>query len=240
MKVIYTVIFFSLPFSAVSQDSVSKKNGLKVISSITDYKNSIAHKPGFAIVDIKAVIPGIALDLRYAGTNNFTRQQLYPATSTTYLRGSAAKALKLVQEQLKRKGLGLKIFDAYRSYSATEAMWELVKDERYAADPKKGSGHNRGIAVDLTIIDLTTKKELDMGTGFDNFTDSARHDFKALPTAVIQNRMQLRRIMEKAGFSALETEWWHYSLPNVNEYGLLNLSFEQLKIVSRKGAKKQS
>jgi len=230
--------FFHCRFSAVSQDSVSTKYQLKVISNAADYKKSIAHKPGLAIVDIKAVIPVIALDLRYAGTNNFTRQQLYPATSTTYLRHSAAKALKLVQAQLKRKGLGLKIFDAYRPYSATEAMWELVKDERYAADPKKGSGHNRAVAVDLTIIDLATKKELDMGTGFDNFTDSAHHDFKALPVAVLQNRIQLRQIMEKTGFTALATEWWHYSLPNVNEYDLLNLSFEELKSGSRKGPKK--
>lgn len=235
MKVFYTVIFFIANFSAVSQDSVFNKYGLKVISSAADYKKSIAHKPGLAIVDIKAVIPGIALDLRYAGNNNFTRQQLYTAANSTYLRSRTAKALKLVQQLLKTKGLGLKIFDAYRPYSATEAMWELVKDERYAADPKKGSGHNRAVAVDLTIIDLATKRELDMGTGFDNFTDSAHHDFKALPEAVLQNRMQLRQLMEKAGFSALETEWWHYSLPNVNEYDLLNLSFEQLKTLSRKG-----
>ncbi|MBL0359393.1 MAG: M15 family metallopeptidase [Chitinophagaceae bacterium] len=228
MKVFYTIIFLSIVFSAASQDSVSNKYGLKVISSSAAYKKSIVQKPGLAMTDIKAAIPDIELDLRYAGSNNFTRRQLYPATKTTYLRRNAVMALKLAQLELKTKGLGLKIFDAYRPYSATEAMWKLVKDERYAADPKKGSGHNRAVAVDLTIIDLTTKKELDMGTAFDNFTDSAHHDFKDLPAPVLQNRSMLKQTMENAGFNALETEWWHYSLPNVNEYDLLNLSFDQL------------
>lgn len=113
-------------------------------------------------------------------------------------------------------------------------MWELVKDDRYAADPKKGSGHNRGIAVDLTIIDLKTKEELAMGTGFDNFTDSAHHDFSALPVDVLQNRLLLKNTMEKYGFKALETEWWHYALPNSSEYELLDLSFDDLKKLSKK------
>ncbi len=134
-----------------------------------------------------------------------------------------------IQNELKEKGLGLKIFDAYRPYSVTKIMWGKVKDDRYAADPKKGSGHNRGIAVDLTIIDLKTHEELNMGTGFDNFTDSAHHDFKNLPEAILQNRSILKSIMEKYGFKALGTEWWHYSLPNANDFELMDLPFKKLK-----------
>src|SRR5437867_1601617 len=84
-------------------------------------------------------------------------------------------------QELNEKGLGLKIFDAYRPYSVTVKFWELIKDERYVANPSKGSGHNRGIAVDLTIIHLKTNEELNMGTGFDNFTDTAHQAFVNLP-----------------------------------------------------------
>ena len=108
-------------------------------------------------------------------------------------------------------------------------MWELVKDDRYAANPKNGSGHNRGIAVDLTLINLTTKQPLDMGTAFDNFSDTAHHDFSNLSSAVLQNRLILKTIMQKNGFKPLETEWWHYSFINGAAYELLDLSFDQLQ-----------
>ena len=131
-----------------------------------------------------------------------------------------------VQEELSAKGYGLKIWDAYRPYSVTKKMWELIGDERYVANPAKGSGHNRGLAVDVTIV--KDGKEINMGTGFDNFTDTAHHDFKNLPEDVLKNRMLLKTTMEKYGFKALETEWWHYSFPNDRNYAVLDLSFKQL------------
>jgi D-alanyl-D-alanine dipeptidase len=225
MKVFYTVIFFGIAFTAASQN----RYGLNVIQTKSAYNITVVKKPGKAMVDVRKKIKKIAFELRYADSNNFTHQQLYPAVTTTYLRKDAAQVLAAVQRELSTKNLGLKIFDAYRPYSVTEQMWELVEDDRYAADPAKGSGHNRGIAVDLTIINLKTKQELNMGTGFDNFTDSAHHDFKALPAAILQNRLMLKTLMEKHGFSALATEWWHYSLPNAKDYELLDLSFSELK-----------
>ena len=107
-------------------------------------------------------------------------------------------------------------------------MWERVKDDRYAVDPKKGSGHNRGFAVDLTIINLKTLEELNMGTEFDNFSDSAQHSFTALAEEYLHNRYLLRSIMEKHGFKALETEWRHYFLPNASGFELMDISFEEL------------
>ena len=106
-------------------------------------------------------------------------------------------------------------------------MWELIGDERYVANPAKGSGHNRGLAVDLTLI--KDGKEVNMGTGFDHFTDTAHHSFKALPADVIKHRQLLRSTMEKHGFRALETEWWHYSWPNEKNYQVLDLSFRKLR-----------
>jgi len=226
---IFGIVFMSAPFCAVSQDTVLNKYGLWVINSPAMLKKTIQHDPSKAMIDLKKKIPGIVLDLRYAGTNNFMQRQLYPAITTTYLRKTAIDSLEIIQRELNEEGFGLKIFDAYRPYSVTELMWEPVKDDRYAADPKKGSGHNRGVAVDLTVINLDTREELKMGTGFDNFSDTAHHAFTNLPEEILQNRLLLKNIMEKHGFKALDTEWWHYYLPNAKDYELMDISFKQLK-----------
>ena len=181
------------------------------------------------MVDLKRTVPLLVFDLRYASDNNFMHQKLYPSITTTWLRKAAADPLIKIQQELNETGLGLKIFDAYRPYSVTEKLWEPVKDDRYAADPKKGSGHNRGIAVDLTIINLKTNKELNMGTGFDNFSDTAHHGFINLSKEVLENRLLLKTLMEKHGFKVLDTEWWHYYLPNSNEFELLDLNVKQLE-----------
>jgi D-alanyl-D-alanine dipeptidase len=186
------------------------------------------------MVEIKSLVKGIEYDLRYATKDNFTKKQLYKSGKQSFLRLPAARGLEKVQEELVARGYGLKIFDAYRPYSVTEKMWELIHDERYVANPAKGSGHNRGLSVDLTIIDLENHKALDMGTGFDNFTDSAHHDFKNLPDAVLQNRTLLKETMEKYGFRALDTEWWHYSWPNDRDYQVLDVSFGTLGKKRRK------
>jgi D-alanyl-D-alanine dipeptidase len=221
------VIVFLL--TAAGQDTALNKYGLKVINSISWFQASIEKKAGHQMVDLKKTIPSIMLDLRYAGTNNFMKEKLYPPIITTWLRKTAADSLAKVQKQLLKMGLGLKIFDAYRPYAVTERMWEPVKDDRYAADPKKGSGHNRGIAVDLTLINLKNGKELDMGTDFDNFTDSAHHAFANLPEEILKNRLFLKRIMEEHGFKALDTEWWHYFLPDAANYELLDISFKDFE-----------
>ena len=180
------------------------------------------------MIEIKSLLKGVEYDLRYATENNFTKKQLYKSGKQTFLRLQAVRGLQKVQEELNQKGFGLRIFDAYRPYSVTEKMWDLIQDERYVANPAKGSGHNRGIAVDLTIIELKNHRDLDMGTGFDNFTDSAHHDFKNLPTEILQHRILLKTTMEKYGFRALDTEWWHYSWPNDRGYQVLDIGFEAL------------
>lgn len=228
LLLIYEIVFMLISVATFAQDSILNKYGLWVIKDINQLQKTIDNNAGKAMIDIKKAIPGIQLDLRYAGTNNFMHEKLYPPIRTTYLRKDATDKLIQVQAELMKNHLGLKVFDAYRPYSVTERLWEPVQDDRYAADPKKGSGHNRGIAVDLTIISLQTKKELDMGTGFDNFSDTAHHAFKNLPDTVLQNRNLLQSIMEKYGFIALETEWWHYYLPNSNLYELLDVSFKKL------------
>lgn len=228
------MVFVCRWLNGSAQNIQLNQYGLPVIKKLSTFSISVEKNPSKRMVDIGKAIPFVLFDLRYASNNNFLHKKIYPTLNTSFLRADAEEALKKVQAELNQQGLGLKIYDAYRPYAATELMWELVKDDRYAADPKKGSGHNRGIAVDLTIIDLKTKEELAMGTGFDNFTDSAHHDFSALPVDVLQNRLLLKNTMEKYGFNALETEWWHYALPNSSEYDLLDLSFDDLKKLSKK------
>ena len=104
----------------------------------------------------------------------------------------------------------------------------MVKDERYVANPANGSNHNRGTAVDLTIIDLTTGTELNMGTSFDNFTDTAHHSFKQLPQEVLANRIKLKTLMNQYGFEAWETEWWHYTYKSPAKFDVLDINFRKL------------
>jgi D-alanyl-D-alanine dipeptidase len=185
------------------------------------------------MVELKKLIPNIRYELRYATKNNFMKRKMYPGnTANTFLRLPAARSLKAVQDELNAKGLGVKVWDAYRPYSVTEQFWELVKDERYVADPRKGSGHNRGIAIDLTIFNLQTGTELDMGTGFDNFSDSAHHNFNHLPAEVLHNRQLLKATMEKNGFIPFDNEWWHYSLPNPSVYEIMDIPFKVMKKLS--------
>lgn len=233
-KVFYSVFFiFSMLNTYAQLNNTQNQYGLYVISTKKDFLISINNKPHYAMVDIKQIIPSLIVDLKYATSKNFMHTNLYNTLHTTYLRKNAAEQLKKIQSKLNSMGLGLKIFDAYRPFSVTEKMWKLVQDDRYVANPKNGSGHNRGISVDLTIIDLVTASELNMGTGFDNFSDTAHHTFTNLPYNILKNRSLLKSIMEEFGFKALETEWWHYALHNAKDYELLDISFKMLKKMNK-------
>jgi len=226
-----TVWLIILLISSCTQKNQPKKNeyGVTVINAKPQYNASVKKSKNKTFVLLKDVIPGITIDLKYATTNNFTKQALY-TNADAYLRTPAAAALQQVATELKKQNIGVKIFDAYRPYSATVKMWDLIKNEDYVANPAKGSGHNRGAAVDLTLIDLTTGKELEMPTPFDDFTEKASHEFKNLPATVLHNRHLLKTTMEKHGFVALRTEWWHYSLPNAaQQFDIMNIDFADMK-----------
>lgn len=224
-------LLYALLFGVLIADTTqAQKPPFPVLKKTKLYHKQVAKDSLLKLVELKTTISGIVYDLRYATTNNFTATQLYPSGESTYLRLLPAKALAAIQWELKEEGLGLKIFDAYRPYSVTVKMWQLIKDERYVANPAKGSGHNRGLAVDLTLIQLATGEELDMGTSFDNFTDTAHHAFQTLPDATLKNREKLKTIMEKHGFTALPTEWWHYYWSNDGRYGVMDLPFRKIRI----------
>jgi len=225
-----TLLLLSTIYSnAHAQKIPSNKYGLQVVNKLSLYKKTAGSNESKRMEDISYRVPGIVIDLKYSSDKNFTGTPLYPQMIAAYARKAVTERIAVVQKQLNKKDLGLKIWDAYRPYSVTEKMWELVKDDRYAADPRKGSGHNRGVAIDLTIISLADNKELNMGSDFDNFTDTAHHNFDSIPAEVKANRKLLRELMEAAGFIALETEWWHYFLPDHKNYELLDLSFKEMK-----------
>jgi zinc D-Ala-D-Ala dipeptidase len=221
-------VFLLLPLMVLSVACYAQpcKTEAKVIATKKEFAESIAQKPEARLVKLQSYIPGLVFDIRYATANNFTKIVLYH-NPIAFMRKAPADALKKVQEELNKKGLGLKIYDAYRPFSVTCTMWRLTPDRRYTANPRRGSHHNRGIAADLTVIDLKTGKELDMGTGYDNFTDSAHHNFARLPPAALANRRMLKGIMWQHGFNYVPTEWWHYHWRD-KSYDVLDLDFSDL------------
>jgi D-alanyl-D-alanine dipeptidase len=199
--------------------------GLAVVPDAAAYERVARLDPDKRLVDLGTL--GIPLDIRYATANNFMKKPLYPAAKA-YLRAPAARALVDVQHELAARGLGIKVFDAYRPYRVTEAMWEPIKNPDFVADPAKGSRHNRGAAVDLTLIDLRTGAELPMPTGYDDFTERAAHAFTDLPAEALANRALLREVMVKHGFDPLPSEWWHYDFRGWKEFELMDVGLEEL------------
>jgi zinc D-Ala-D-Ala dipeptidase len=152
----------------------------------------------------------ILIDFPYATSDNFVRTKLY-SCSRCFLRPDVAIAVNKAHKDLQKKGYGLKLFDCYRPHKVQEKMWKIKPDERYVGNPKKGSDHNRGIAVDLTIVDRNGKP-IDMGTPFDDFSLKAHHTYsKSLPAIVVKNRLLLKNTMASVGFHHVNTEWWHYA-----------------------------
>jgi D-alanyl-D-alanine dipeptidase len=179
------------------------------------------------LVDVKTIVPGVMLDIRYATTNNFTGQQLY-SVARCCLRREAAERLCEVQAELRAQGLGLKIFDGYRPLSVQKKMWAIYPHPGFVADPAKGSRHNRGAAVDLTLIKLDGS-EVPMPTPFDDFTERAHRGYRDLPSDAIHNRELLERVMTKHGFTGLPTEWWHFDLNNWREYPIMDVDYSRIK-----------
>ncbi|HEV8434723.1 MAG TPA: M15 family metallopeptidase [Thermoanaerobaculia bacterium] len=200
--------------------------GLRVVPDRATYEKLAARDPEQRLVDV-STIPGVRIDVRYATTNNFMHEQLYPIAKV-YLRAPAARALADVQRDLAAEHLGLKVFDGYRPYSITEKMWEPVKNPDFVADPAKGSRHNRGAAVDLTLVDLATGEEIPMPTPYDDFTPKAFANYADLPPNVIANRAKLHDAMVRHGFDQLPSEWWHFDFHGWERFPLMNVPLESL------------
>jgi D-alanyl-D-alanine dipeptidase len=229
--ILLTVCYLSATamFSALNAQTYKKnKYGLHIIEQKSQYRADVAADSSRRLVPLKSFIADLKTDFVYATSDNFTKTVLY-RSPVAYLRLPAAKALQRAADRFRKLGYGLLVFDAYRPYRVTVDMWQVVPDNRYAADPKHGSGHNKGICVDLSLYDLQTGQALAMPTGFDDFTAKAHQGFMKLPATVLHNRELLKSIMAESGFLPLSTEWWHFSYPDPErKFELLNLTFQQL------------
>lgn len=170
---------------------------------------------------------GMIIDLRYTTADNFFKKAFYPKNARALLRPETAAKLAKVQAELKAQGLGLKIWDAYRPLSVQRAMWKTLPDARYVADPAKGGRHNRGAALDLTLVDAQGK-ELPMPTAHDDFSEKAGAHFKLVPPEIFKNRQKLQQVMTKHGFAIYDSEWWHFDDADWQKYEALDVPFEQL------------
>ncbi len=178
------------------------------------------------LVRIAAVDPRIRIDMRYATANNFTQRVLYDAPEA-YLRASVAERLKRAQDDLERDGLYLVVYDAYRPWSVQWTLWSVVADPDYVADPRKGSRHNRGAAVDVGLVDRDGNP-LPMPSAYDEFTPRAHRDYAGASPQERANRERLECALFAQGFTGLATEWWHFDAPHWAWYPIADESLRAL------------
>ena len=177
---------------------------------------------GSDMMVVRKVCPGIRIELRYGTPRNGVGRTVYPRGARCMLRRAVAERLCRVQTALEAQGLGLKIWDAYRPLSAQKALWAIKPDKRFVALPSVGSKHNRGAAVDLTLVD-TKGKEKPMPCDFDTFSPRASPKYSGGTAEQRRNRDILRRAMLEAGFLPDKNEWWHFNDPEWKKYPLVNV-----------------
>lgn len=182
------------------------------------------------LVELKKLDRTIRLDIRYAASNNFLGRPVYKE-ARAFLQRPAAEALARVNRSLRKKGYGLVVFDGYRPWAVTKIFWDATPEDKkeFVADPAKGSRHNRGCAVDLSIFDLKTKKLVEMPGEYDEMTERSHINYQGGSAESRRLRDMLRAAMEAEGFLVYEPEWWHYDYKDWKEYPVLNISFSEIK-----------
>ncbi len=214
------------------KEQPQQQDALEIISDTAIKKNAIA-KPRFksfegladtTFVRLADFSDGFAYDLRYATEKNFLKAKVYDCAEC-YTRVKTAKALLKANAEFKENGVKIKFYDCYRPNDVQYKMWEIVPNPQYVANPKKGSIHNKGGAVDITLVTLNGE-ELDMGTDFDFFGKRAYHDNLNLPREILDNRKLLKETMERHGFWSIRTEWWHYNLSSGSNDKVANFKWD--------------
>ncbi|PST85090.1 D-alanyl-D-alanine dipeptidase [Pedobacter yulinensis] len=212
---------------ACAQKNAQNPYGLKIINNFRDYQAAVKENPDNQLVEINKAIPSVRLDIRYATRNNFMKRVMY-AQARAFARKPVVVQLRKVQADLQKKGLGLKIFDAYRPYAVTLDFYRQAVQKDFVANPNKGSKHNRGCAIDLTLISLKTGKELPMPTPFDSFSPEAAARYANLDVQVKKNRDLLISTMHRHGFKVMYNEWWHFDFQGWQNYSLMDIPFQKL------------
>lgn len=182
------------------------------------------------LVELVKLDPGIRLDIRYATANNFTGRQLYDQPRAFLVR-PAAEALVQAHRAAQAEGYGLTVFDAYRPWRITKKLWDATPAgplRNYVANPKQGSKHNRGCAVDLSLHRIDTGQLVEMPSGYDEFTKRAHRDFMDSSPEAIANRTRLQRWMESQGFRGISNEWWHFDFAGWEAFPILDIAFDAI------------
>jgi len=211
----------------LSSTCMSTAQQKPVVLTTEQYTAQIKTAPDKRLIEISKAIPGIKLDIKYATTDNFMHRVMY-TQARAFAREPVVEALKQIQAELKLKGLGLKIYDAYRPYAVTVDFYNIAHDTNFVASPLTGSRHNRGCAIDLGLIDLKTGKDLPMPTPFDSFSPMAAADYTDLPAEQLTNRELLKSVMQAHGFTVLRTEWWHFDFNGWQAYELMDVPFGEM------------
>ena len=222
-KQLYFFLFFFGLFTSSAQTAKidrKKKTILNIASTKVFDLSTLKDSSFVAIMQIDSTF---VLDMPYATDANFLNQQVYDC-QTCYLRKKTALALIKANNKFKKLGFHIKIYDCYRPLDVQKKMWTIVSDPKYVANPATGSIHNRGGAVDITLVDANNI-ELDMGTKFDFFGEEASHDFLELPVAVLENRKLLKKILRASGFVSFDSEWWHYNLKGAKKLPISNFKW---------------
>ncbi len=181
------------------------------------------------LVELTVLEPGIRLDVRYARSDNFLGVPVY-GEARAFLQRPAAEAVARVHRKLAEKGYGLMVFDGYRPWAVTKAFWDATPDHKklFVANPARGSRHNRGCSVDLTLYHLDTGQAADMGSGYDEFSPRSYATWEGGTKELIDRRDLLRGAMEREGFFVYPWEWWHFDFKDWRDYPLLDVPFEKL------------
>ena len=180
----------------------------QTVTSIGTKNQAIVNDTTF--VNLKNYSNDFVYDMRYATSDNFLKAKVYDCAEC-FLRFKTVKALIKANDSFLKMGYKIKLFDCYRPLDIQKKMWKIIPNPAYVADPSKGSIHNRGGAVDITLVD-TNGKELDMGTPFDFFGLEAGHNYSNLSQEIKDNRELLKKVMIEKGFNIFDSEWWHYNL----------------------------
>lgn len=181
------------------------------------------------LVEIVTLDPSIHLDIRYATAHNFVGRPVYKE-ARAFLQRPAAEAVVRAHRALATQGYGIVVFDGYRPWSVTRLFWEVTPEDKheFVADPRQGSRHNRGCAVDLTLYDLKTGKPIQMPGGYDEFSDRSYPDYPGGTSLQRWHRDLLRSAMEAEGFNVYEAEWWHFDYKDWRQYPIMTRTFEEL------------
>jgi D-alanyl-D-alanine dipeptidase len=173
-----------------------------------------------AFVNLRNYSDDFVFDMKYATADNFLKEKVYPCDEC-FLRVKTVKALLEANKSFLKKGYKIKLYDCYRPKAIQKKMFQLVPDPNFVANPKKGSIHNRGGAVDISLVD-SLGVEVNMGTKFDFFGEEASHNYQNLSDEILANRKFLKEIMLQNNFKIFESEWWHYNLNGSNKDAVSN------------------